>query len=475
MILGIAVQSSRLGNVLNEVHSFRQTQTAWTIREFMQGNWSVLSPLPIFGPPWNTPFEFPLFQGFAAFLGNVISSQPDFAARLAGLISFQVSALLLAILIKRWFAKTASIIALILYEFLPFSIQWGPSSLMEFTAVSLCLGSILLADSFRRSQRLLFLLFATLLLSLGYMVKITTALPWSLVFAAAVLAPGTSLKFSWRWKIPAASAPIILALLAGTAWTRIADTEKERNPITQQLVSSKLLDWNFGTWDQRLNPDSWIVIFDRFPSMGLGLSGLLVAIIIAGVSLQWNMRILAVLSVPLFSINVFLNLYVFHNYYLSAIYPAIIILTSIAISKVSEYIQNQRSRDGFLIAATLSVIILAWTSSEASDYAEVSRNATYYPPISKLINENVPVGEAVLVVGCDWDPTPLYYAERQGIMIPGWYTQGIPANWVGNEFNFIAFCTGASEPGEGDPASIIDANSWVWGEVAQGIFRIFPK
>ena len=77
MILGIAVQSSRLGNVLNEIHAFRLTQTAWTIREFMQGNWSVLSPLPIFGPPWNTPFEFPLFQGFAASLGNVISLQPD--------------------------------------------------------------------------------------------------------------------------------------------------------------------------------------------------------------------------------------------------------------------------------------------------------------------------------------------------------------------------------------------------------------
>ena len=310
------------------------------------------------------------------------------------------------------------------------------------------------------------------------MVKITTALPWSLVFAAAVLAPGTSLKFSWRWKIPAASAPLILALLSGVAWTRIADAEKDRNPITQQLVSSKLVDWNFGTWEQRLNPGSWIEIFDRFPSIGLGLSGLLVAILIVGTSLQWNMRIMAVLSVPLFAISVFFNLYAYHIYYLAAIYPAIIILTSIAISKVSKHIQNRRSRHGFLIAATLSIIILAWTSSEASHHAEVRRNATYHPSISKLINENVPVGELVLVVGCDWDPTPLYYAERRGIMLPGWYTQGIPAEWVGNEFNFIAFCTGAGEPGEpgeGDPASIIVANSWVWGEVAQGIFRIFPK
>jgi hypothetical protein len=82
---------------LLDLYSFRQTQTAFTIREFMMGNWSFSSPLPILGPPWAVPFEFPLFQAIAALNGNVFQLAADSAGRITGLAFFIVTGLLLAI------------------------------------------------------------------------------------------------------------------------------------------------------------------------------------------------------------------------------------------------------------------------------------------------------------------------------------------------------------------------------------------
>ena len=51
---------------LLEKHAFRQTQTAWTARVFHEDGVDLLHPkLPVFGEPFEAPFEFPLFQALA--------------------------------------------------------------------------------------------------------------------------------------------------------------------------------------------------------------------------------------------------------------------------------------------------------------------------------------------------------------------------------------------------------------------------
>ena len=476
VVFGSLAHSIRLGNVLNEIHAFRQTQTAWTIREFMSGNWDISSPLPILGPPWNLPFEFPLFQAFAAVLGNTFSLQPDLAARLAGLITFQISAILLTVLLSRWFSRKTALVALILFQFLPFGMQWGPSSLIEYTAIALLLGAIICADNFSRGKSPVFyILLSTLLLSLAFMVKGTTAVAWSLVFIAAILTPIQTLPSTWRWKLPAALLPLAAGLVAGLMWTQFAEVEKAKNPIAAELGVSALREWYFGTIEQRLNPDNWIVIFSRLPTLGFTFIGFIIILLLAGTAQRWSVRLLGLVSVPVIAIGIFFNLYIIHDYYLNAVYPALVSLIAIAVVFVQNKIADSRARIGFITLATVGILAVSWTTPEGAKLAEIARNATYHPSISKIIHEEVPEGEAVLISGCDWDPTPLYYAERRGIMLPGWFQGEIPLNWIGQEFNYIAFCGGAGDPAPGDPATIIDPEVWTWVETSPGIYRILPR
>ena len=476
VVLGSLAHSIKLGNTLNEIHAFRQTQTAWTIREFMSGNWDILSPLPILGPPWNLPFEFPLFQAFAAVLGNAFSLQPDFVARLAGLITFQVSAILLTVLLSRWFSRKSALIALILFQFLPFGIQWGPSSLIEYTAIALLLGAVVCADNFSKGKSPVFYIFlSTLLLSLAFMVKGTTAIAWSLVFLAAILTPLPTLPSTWRWKLPAATLPLATGLVAGLLWTQFAEVERAKNPIAAELGAAALREWYFGTVEQRLNPDSWIIIFSRLPTLGFSLAGFIIILLLAGTAQRWSLRLLGLVSVPVIAIGVFFNLYIVHDYYLNAVYPALVSLIAIAVVFVQNRIADSRARIGFITVATVGILGISWTTPEGAKLAEIARNATYNPSISKIIQEEVPEGEAVLISGCDWDPTPLYYAERRGIMLPGWFQGEIPLEWIGREFNYIAFCGGAGDPATGDPGTLIDPQTWTWVETSLGLYRIIPK
>jgi 4-amino-4-deoxy-L-arabinose transferase-like glycosyltransferase len=443
IVLGSLAHSIRLGNTLNEIHAWRQTQTAWTIREFMSGNWNISSPLPILGPPWNLPFELPLFQAFAAVIGKTLSLQPDLAARLAGLITFEISAILLTALLCRWFSRKTALIALILFQFLPFGIQWGPSSLIEFTAIGLSLGAIICADNFSRAKSpVAYVFLSTLLLSLAFMVKGTTAIAWSLVFIAAVLTPRQTPSSTWRWKLPAATLPLAVGLIAGLMWTQFADIEKAKNPIGAELGVAAIGEWYFGTLEQRLNPDNWIVILTRFPTLGFGLAGFIIILLLAGTAQRWNLRLLGLASVPFIAIGIFFNLYIFHDYYLCAVYPALVSLIAIAVVFVQNQIADSRARVGFISVATLGILAVAWATPEGAKLAETARNATDLPLISIVIQEHVPEGEAVLISGCDWDPTYLYYSERRGIMLPDWFQGEIPFDWIGREFNYIAFCGG---------------------------------
>jgi len=354
--------------------------------------------------------------------------------------------------------------------------QWGPSSLIEYTAIALILGAIICADNFSRGKSpALSIFLGTLLLSLAFVVKGTTAMAWSLVFIAAILTPLQTLSSTWRWKLPAATLPLAAGLVAGLAWTAFAEAKRATNPIAVDLGLTSLQEWYFGTLEQRLNPDSWIAIFSRLPTLGFSLAGFIIILILAGTAQRWSFRLLTLVSVPVIAIAIFFNLYVVHDYYLNAVYPALVSLIAIAVVFVHDQIANSRARVGFITVATVGILAVSWTTPEGAKLAEIARNATYIPSISKIIQEGVPEGEAVLISGCDWDPTPLYYAERRGIMLRGGFQGEIPLDWIGQEFNYIAFCGGAGDPATGDPATIIDSEVWTWVETSPGIYRIFPR
>ena len=66
-------------------YQFRQSQTALTAYWLQQDGFQPAYPLPIFGPPWSVPFEFPLYQWIVALLANATGLSLLSAARLVGI------------------------------------------------------------------------------------------------------------------------------------------------------------------------------------------------------------------------------------------------------------------------------------------------------------------------------------------------------------------------------------------------------
>ena len=56
---------------------------------------------------------------------------------------------------------------------------------------------------------------------------------------------------------------IMLPLAAAFVWTRYSDSVKSFNPLGAHLTSTNLANWNFGTWEQKLNWNTWSDYFSR--------------------------------------------------------------------------------------------------------------------------------------------------------------------------------------------------------------------
>ena len=112
LVAAVLIHLPTLGAPLLDRHPFRQTQTAFTARIFHEQGIDLLHPkLPILGPPWEVPFEFPLFQAAAAVVMDA-GVPEDTALRLTGLASFILAAGLLWLLVRRqagWIGATVAL------------------------------------------------------------------------------------------------------------------------------------------------------------------------------------------------------------------------------------------------------------------------------------------------------------------------------------------------------------------------------
>jgi hypothetical protein len=126
--------------------------------------------------------------------------------------------------------------------------------------------------------------------------------------------------------------------------------------------------------------------------------------------------LLTALSGPL----IFLNLYYVHSYYLIASFPAIIAIMAIGMVWVIRAIRAkpwQQTAVGAVVVGSLALSLisspLGFTDVENYRHSPAPAGA----PID--IRENTEPGSLIVIVGCDWDPTGLYYAGREGLMIRG--------------------------------------------------------
>ena len=272
----VAYVAPTLDRPLLEKHAWRQTQTAFTARVFHERGIDLLHPaLPVFGEPFQVPFEFPLFQAAASVVMDA-GVEEDMAMRVTGLACFLLTALLLFGLVRHVAGPISALAAVMAFVMTPFSLVWARSSMIEYLATAGAVGFAWATIVWREKPRRLSGVLALVAGLVGMLVKPTTAVLW--ILPALLYRPEQTSESRTRLPRRAwTAALVVVPLAAAYLWTRHADEIKAASPPTAFLTSSRLQEWNFGTLDQRLDPDAWLVVLKRLPSV-VGLLGVFLVV-----------------------------------------------------------------------------------------------------------------------------------------------------------------------------------------------------
>jgi hypothetical protein len=411
-------QLRKINDGLVDMYGFRQTQTTWGVREVITNGIDFLHlRMPVLGPPWQTPFEFPLFQNVAGLVGLSLDLSPSASGRLTSLIFYSLATYVGFNITSLWFGKLASYLFLLIFTLTPFALQWSVASLIESCAVFFLLLSAFSFEKYCSSNKTMYILLFGASLALTSLTKITTAVPAILIYV------GFSL---YRHKLLKRSSILFftflmffLSLVPTYFWTHHADQIKSENIWASWLTSDNLKIWNFGTIDQRLDFSNWERI-SYVLSVLVGVSAIfLIPILILQISnrVRFVFLLFGALMTPL----VFFNLYVVHDYYFMAISPLISIAIAGIFSEASDNFGKIAKFNLTPVAVFMAMTFLSsWFISSLNGYpANIKSNHAYVPPLSISIKENSLPTDRVLIVGCDWDPTILYYADRYGLSSPG--------------------------------------------------------
>ncbi|WP_155771936.1 hypothetical protein [Mycobacterium asiaticum] len=412
--LGTLIRLPQLCHGLNEMHSFRQTQTAYVALEYARRGINVIhTPLPVFGPNADVPMEFPLVQAAAAVLIR-LGVNSDSAVRIVGLLGFQAAAILLGMLVFRWHGRFTAIVALALYEFSPFGLAWGAAALIEFPAVAASLGMVVGLDSWFRTGTRVGLLTGVVSCWFAFLVKATTPPAWCVLLAVSALTAYLSTR-SWGRIVTGFLVGPAIGVALAFAWVRYGDSIKIRNPLTKFLFSGTMHDWNFGSVKQHLNPSTYAPPLLRISTEIAGPIGLGLVLSIAGIVLARKkierIRRLGWLATAATAPMLFLNLYYVHNYYLIAVFPAIIVAVAIGIVEIA---QRAPGKD-WLITAILAALVIVG-SAAPQDISQWTHNPTT-DPLAKELQAVTGPSDLIVGVGCGWNPQTLYFADRRGLML----------------------------------------------------------
>ncbi|MEP7378481.1 MAG: glycosyltransferase family 39 protein [Chloroflexota bacterium] len=422
-----------LNQPLLELHSFRQTQTAWTALIFHQQGIDLFHPVvPVFGPPWYVPFEFPLFQAIGALVMNV-GVAPDVAMRSLGLASFILTMFILWRLVARLAGEAAGFIAVLALAVSGLGLLWARSSMIEYFVVAASLAMLYGALRWHESTHWGWWALALGTGVVAMLVKPTTAV----MYLPAVLALGA---MGWRagsarpLRKPLLYAAALLALLAvpllfGGLWTIYADKIKGASEFTADQTSAALTTWNYGTIAQRLNPVTWGLILGRVNELVLGGQTYFVPFaigfawvplgFIASLWLKRRLFTIAWLAGAFIGPLLFVNLYWIHDYYLIALSPMAAAAVGIGL------VWTMRKWKWILPPLLGAFLLVCWIGNlkTSEHYWAIqfydTHGGEHHLEAAAYIDGRSQPTDLIVMVGRGWNPATFYYAQRWGLMLEG--------------------------------------------------------
>lgn len=413
LLVNVHFLTINLDGTLAGVHSFRQVQTAISTY-YLQGNLSLDYITPLFGPPWQIPLEFPLFQICAALFANWTGLELDAAGRLTSWLFFLGALPAVHLLLAEFRLPRETRLffpALLLLS--PIYLFFSPAFLIESTALA---AGVWFLAAFVRAvvhRQLAWLPLALLGGSLVCMVKITSGVVF--LFAAGLWtisalppAGGARTRFlAWAALVAAVS------FGAGLAWTWQAKAVRDLNPAAL-FLNSHFGYWTFGDLAQRFSWTFWFRTFRVWADSIAGESGLLLlAVYFVWLRGRFFRPVLGCLAVFLSGQLIFSNLYWVHGYYFYANSLFLLAAVGFCLAEVFEHPAVPRWGARLLLVVVLGLQLSAYERT----YYPFVRDRPPVPPVAELVAAVSQPDEIIIVFGQDWDATVPYYSGRKAIML----------------------------------------------------------
>ena len=415
-----------LNQPLLELHSFRQTQTAWTALIFHQQGIDLFhSKLPVLGPPWELPFEFPIFQAIASLVMDAgVATDP--AMRMTGLFFFLLTTVAVWRLVARLAGEVAGLVCVIAFTTSGLALLWSRTSMIEYMVTAASVAGLYFLIRWHERANWAWYGLAMFVGIVAMLIKPTTAVMYLPPIAVLGITTWRSKERPFRSMVrygAAIAAVMAIPLAFGQAWTMWADSIKAASPFTADQTSAALWTWNYGTIAQRLSPDTWNLIGQRIHELVLG--GLpVVWTVLAFVGCLWlpRYRAFAMAWVASAAIGplVFVNLYWIHDYYLIALSP-------MAAAGIAFGIRWLLLEWRFVLPPILALALaVSWVVGihDSQHYWGIQFYKTgggeNHQEAAAYIDARSNPGDIVVVTGRGgWIPATLYYAQRWGLMLAG--------------------------------------------------------
>lgn len=482
IFVAVAIRLRNLDSPITGSYPFRTTQTAWGIRSVANGTVSPFSiETPVLGAPWKIPFEFPFYQMIAGFLSRFSGMTVESSGRLVSILFFILSGYMIYKIGRGFFSSGVCVLILALYLFNAHNLEYGSSVLIEYCAVFFSLAGFYFATRFCQSylRKYLYLLFV--FGTIAALVKITTSFVW--------IGIGTFIAiYLNRTKFKSSLLALIVASVAhvpSLIWTMWADNQKSKTIYTEWLTSKNLYSWNFGSVEQRFSFSQWHkTVSEIFIPSVLGSTVVVLGLLAIALGLAKNRRAsFAFIGLCTSGPLTFTNLYFVHEYYWTAVLPALLLSLAPGLELIATLIRKATGALSISLATLgLLVGVFLVMSSWSNEYGKrnfdvfvkpgsVSYHGEQYGVAVEEISSATTANDHVIVVGSDWDPTILYFADRRGLMILDRWDpmEIIEKSQFGSEYKYIY----AFPPGTFDVAQLSERFYGVSLEqVGTGLFRI---
>jgi hypothetical protein len=449
-------------NTLFDFHGFRQTQTAIAAEGLLAGDNFFHYKIPVLGPPWEIPFEFPLYQGLVALLARLFSAPLDQTGRFVSILFYYLCFFPLASILSHLnFRGVQRIPVLALFAVSPLYIFVSRLFLIESMALFLSL--MYLDQVFRMVQseerwQYRYIAGAAVFGVLSALVKVTTFAPF---FVLGTFLSGWQFfkehnnGFKIKRAIPVSVFCVVLPIVFAKGWMMFGDQIKKQNPFTVNLMSNTQGEWTYGTLSQRINPRVYIGLL-RAGNYHIGsiLVGILVLAVYIWLCRRWNW--IAAICVVLYigTIETFFNLHVVHEYYPYSIAIFLVVAVGVLITSILKIPDSK----AWIGVALLILQVGACGHRYFIRYYPIqSINHPGWPAASAFIDRTTRPQDVIVIVGENWSPEFPYQSHRRAIMnvlnlqIKNWdlvtVEQVVRNTGVQNIAAVVACSDGRSEPG----------------------------